>query len=232
MLTGAIVRMPAEDLVEMLAVAGFDFVLLDCEHGPADAGDVRRHVTVADAYGVHVLVRVGEHDPRLATRALDQGAAGVVVPHVDGRADAEAAVRAAHYPPLGRRGFATYTRAGRFGTVDPSAHRARLTDETLVIGMIESPTGVREVSASLAVDGLDGYLVGPADLTTASGPEDPDLGTQIQCVHTAGRAAGAVRADIVSTPEAAVAARAEGCTLVIYNLTAVLMATFRELLRG
>lgn len=232
MLTGAIVRMPAEDLVEMLAVAGFDFVLLDCEHGPADAGDVRRHVTVADAHGVHVLVRIGENDPGLAARCLDQGAAGIVVPHVDGKADAEAAVRAAHYPPLGQRGFATYTRAGSFGTVEPRAHQARLAEETLVIGMIESPTGVREVASTLAAHGLDGYLVGPADLTAASGPGDPDLTTQVTAVHAAGRAAGAIRADIVSTPADAAAARAEGCTLVVYNLTAVLMSTFRELLRG
>ena len=80
--TGALVRMPAEELVEMLAVAGHDFVLIDCEHGPADVIALRTHLALADAHGLPVLVRPGEGEYRLAQRALDHGAAGVVAPHV------------------------------------------------------------------------------------------------------------------------------------------------------
>lgn len=98
-LLGVLLRMPNEELVEMAAVAGFDFVLIDCEHGPADVGALRHHIAFAAVHAVPVLVRVGEGEHALILRALDQGAEGVVAPHLDTVADAEAYVRAVHYPP-------------------------------------------------------------------------------------------------------------------------------------
>src|SRR4051794_3013421 len=85
---GALVRMPSEDLIDMLGVAGFDFVIVDCEHGPADVLALRRHITVADLHEMAALVRIGAGESALALRALDQGAQGIIAPHVD---DAESA---------------------------------------------------------------------------------------------------------------------------------------------
>ena len=82
-LLGVLLRIPAEELVEMCAVAGFDFVLIDCEHGPADLVPLRQHLAVTAAYAVPTLVRVGSAEPALALRALDAGAAGIVAPHID-----------------------------------------------------------------------------------------------------------------------------------------------------
>ena len=67
----------------MVAVSGFDFVLIDCEHGPADLIPLRQHIAAARLHGVEVLVRIGAHEPALALRVLDQGATGIVAPHVD-----------------------------------------------------------------------------------------------------------------------------------------------------
>ena len=117
-LMGVLLRMPGEELVEMAAVAGFDFVLVDCEHGPADVVALRQHVALAGVHRVPVVVRVGESDPGMILRALDQGAEGILAPHIDSAPDARALVSAAHYPPIGIRGFATYSRAGRFGQTD------------------------------------------------------------------------------------------------------------------
>ena len=117
---GVLLRMPSEELVEMLAVAGFDFILIDCEHGPADVSALRQHIAAAAMHGADVLVRVGEGEDALILRALDSGAAGVVVPHLDSLEQARDVVAAAHYPPRGRRGFATY---GRRGPTAPSAAR-------------------------------------------------------------------------------------------------------------
>ncbi len=172
-LLGVLLRVPGEELVEMAAVAGFDFVLIDGEHGPADVVELRRHVAFAQVHGVPSLVRVGSAEPALVLRALDAGAEGVVAPHVDTAEQARALVDSAHYPPVGHRGFATYGRSGRFGLADPREHQERLTDETLVIGMIESPLGVSQAEAVVAVEGLDGIMVGVADLaasTTTGGP--------------------------------------------------------------
>ena len=223
-LIGVLLRMPAEDLVEMVAVAGFDFVVIDCEHGPNEVTDLRRHIALADLHQVPVIVRVGSHEPALTLRALDQGAAGILAPHVDTRAQAEALVDAVHYPPVGHRGFATYSRVGGFGTVDPAAHQARMLGETLVVGMIESPDGVSRAADIVAVHGLDAIMIGTADLRASSSPATPEPADSIRAVNGVLATSGCWRMDIVNTREAAVAALEDGAELVVYNLTATLMA--------
>jgi 4-hydroxy-2-oxoheptanedioate aldolase len=222
--------MPSEELVEMLAVAGFDFILVDCEHGPADVAALRQHIAAAAMHGADVLVRVGEGEDALILRALDSGAAGVVVPHLDSADQARDVVAAAHYPPRGRRGFATYGRAGSYGTVTGPEHKARLAEETLVIGMIESPLAVSSVQKIAAVKGLDGLLLGAADLAASSGPGDPSVPESRAKVNAALASAGLLRLDLVGDAAAAMAAYADGAQMVAYNLTQALMAQFSALL--
>ncbi|MDU0366737.1 aldolase/citrate lyase family protein [Microbacterium sp. KSW4-17] len=228
-LIGALLRMPAEELTEMLAVAGFDFVLIDAEHGPADVIALRQHIAVATMHGVPVIVRVGEDDPGAILRVLDQGAQGVLVPHIDDAAAAAAVVAAAHYPPVGTRGFATYSRAGRFGETAPEDHRDWYLRNTLVLGMIESPAGVSAAAAIAAAPGLDGIMIGPADLAASTGPDDLPLPEATAVVNRAVAAAGKMRMDIVGTPAAAAAAFDDGARLVVYNLASSLMTHLRGL---
>ncbi|SDD12024.1 HpcH/HpaI aldolase family protein [Auraticoccus monumenti] len=227
-LLGVLLRLPSEDLLEMAAVSGFDFVLIDCEHGPADVVELRRHVTVAQLHGVDVLVRTGSDEPALVLRALDQGAAGVVAPHTDDPATATRLVDSVRYPPHGHRGFATYTRAGDFGRVPAAEHRERAA-QALVIGMIESPDGVRAVDAVLDVPGLDGLMVGAADLAASRTGDDPPLQECLDTVHRAVAAHGALRMDIVLTPEQASASFGAGAQLVVYNTAEVLMRHLAQL---
>jgi 4-hydroxy-2-oxoheptanedioate aldolase len=227
---GVLLRMPSEELVEMLAVAGFDFILIDCEHGPADVAALRQHIAAAAMHGADVLVRVGEGEDALILRALDSGAAGVVVPHLDSVEEARDVVAAAHYPPLGRRGFATYGRAGSYGAVSGPDHKARLSEETLVIGMIESPLAVSAVDKIVAVDGLDGIMLGAADLAASSGPGDLSVPDSRARVNAALASAGSLRLDLVGDAEAAAAAYADGAQMVAYNLTQALMTRFAALL--
>lgn len=222
-LLGVLLRMPTEELLEMCAVTGFDFVLLDGEHGPLDLGLLRTHVVLAERHGMRVLVRIGVGEPASVLRVLDVGVDGVVGPHVDSPEQARALVDAAHYPPLGHRGFASYGRGGRFGQVPATEHLARAQQDTLVIGMVEAPEGVAQVSDIVAVPGLDGIMVGPADLRIASGPDDPDVDTAIEQVHAASAEAGKVRMDIVSGAAQAVRSRQQGAQLVVYNFTHTLM---------
>ncbi|SDT37300.1 HpcH/HpaI aldolase family protein [Microlunatus soli] len=226
---GALVRMPSEDVIEMLGVAGFAFLIIDCEHGPADVVALRRHITVADLHGMPVLVRIGEGENALALRALDQGAQGIIAPHVDDAADAAALVRAVHYPPYGQRGFATYPRAGRFGTVPAEDHRRAARETTLVIAMLESPTAVDNTEAILNTPGIDGYLIGAADLAAASGPDDPPVPEAIAEIRRRAAQIGSIRTDLVGDARAARDARAAGAGLIVYNLTQALMGFFGEL---
>lgn len=228
-LIGALLRMPSEELVEMLAVAGFDFVLIDCEHGPADIVPLRQHIAVASAHGVPVVVRVGESDRGQILRVLDQGAEGILAPHLDTVGDAADLIDASLYPPVGTRGFATYSRAGRFGRVDAEAHRDWWLKNTLVLGMIESPLGVNNVEAIVATPRIDGVMVGPADLAASSGPDDAPLPESITRVHTALANADSLRVDIIGTRAAADASFAAGANLVVYNLASSLLAHLQHL---
>lgn len=230
-LIGGLIRMPSEELVEMMAVAGHDFVLIDCEHGPADLGALRHHIALADAHGMPVLVRPGEREPTFVQRALDQGAAGIVAPHIDDAVGAEELVRWCHYPPRGRRGFATYTRTGRFGEVSPEQHE-QASQDTVVIAMLESPAGVAGAAQVLAVPGVDGYLVGTGDLSQtlrASTGRQPNLEQSLESVHTVGATAGSIRCDIVSSAEQAEVSIRQGADVIVYNVAAVLMGTLRDL---
>jgi len=231
-LLGVLLRMPAEELVEMAAVAGFDFILIDTEHGPADVVALRQHIALASIHGVPVIVRVAEHDTAQVLRILDQGAQGIVAPHLDSAADAAAVVDAAMYPPVGSRGFATYSRAGRFGLTPPEEHSRWFLEHTLLIGMVESPAGVAAVGEIVATPRLDGILVGPADLAASTGPEDPPVGESIAAVHAELARSGALRMDIVGTRTAAAESFAAGAGLVVVNLAHALMAELRGFVTG
>jgi len=227
-LIGALLRMPGEELVEMVAIAGYDFVLVDCEHGPADLIALRQHIAVAQLHSTPVIVRIGEGDHGMVLRALDQGAQGIVAPHLDSAADAAALVAATHYPPLGQRGFATYSRVGRFGEIDPSHHREWFLANTLLIGMIESPHGVAAAADIIRTPGIDGIMIGPADLAASSSAHDLPVQVAAAQVNAQLVEAGRLRMDIVNTAAAASGAFADGAQLVVYNLTHVLMEHLRR----
>lgn len=227
-LLGGLLRIPSETLVEMAGVAGLDYLVIDCEHGPADLAALQMHLQAADAHQIPVLVRVGENEPALILRALDLGAEGVIVPHVDTAEQARRCVEAAHYPPRGQRGFATYSRAGRFGR-GIAEHLAAAAKTTMLIPMLETPLACGNAREILDVPGVDTVLVGPADLSVAmgeTGPGEPRVRAEIDRVVRAAEQGGHPLMTIVSSTEQAASAPPG---LVLYNLTHILMDTLRGL---
>ncbi|MFF3831875.1 HpcH/HpaI aldolase/citrate lyase family protein [Streptomyces sp. NPDC002458] len=228
-LRGALLRLPSETLVEMAGVAGFDYVVIDCEHGPADTALLQQHLTAAAAQGTDVLVRVGSAEPALALRCLDLGAAGLIFPHVDSHEDAARAVAASHYPPWGERGFATYSRAGRFGTVTAADHVAA-SRETLVVAMVETRRACEDAEAILGTEGVDAVLVGPADLAVDCGFPGAGVVEGLTArAHDAARAHKRAVMTIVPSLDAGRTAERQGAQLVLYNMAHVLMDTMRAL---
>ena len=229
-LLGPLLRMPNETLIELSGYVGLDFVIVDTEHGPSDQIPLGAHLTAASGAGLGTLVRVGH--PGEILRVLDLGADGIIAPHIGSVEQARELVAAAHYPPRGSRGFATYSRAGRHGLATAAEHLAKAT-ETLVIAMIEDGHGVGAAADIAAVDGIDGLFVGPADLAVALGhPGDlghPDVVAAIAAVHAAARAAG--KTVVAITADAAGARRLldTGATVIIYNALAALGALFTGL---
>jgi len=154
-------------LCEMMTHAGFDWLVIDMEHTAIGVADQFQMIQVIELAGGIPLVRVGANDPLLIKRALDAGAHGVVVPMVNSVADAEAAVQAVYYPPRGKRG-AGLSRAQTYG-LGFQAYKEKADLETVLIVQIEHIDAARNLEAILQVDGVDGFIVGPYDLSGSMG---------------------------------------------------------------
>lgn len=166
-LIGTWVKLPAVDGVELLAAAGFDFLVLDMEHSPLDTLTVHNLLGAARGCGVLALVRVPDRGASTIGRVLDSGAAGVLVPHVDTTEEARAVVSAARFPPHGTRGYGPTVRAGGWGA-DPDGYRES-GERVAVVSQLESPEAIAAVGDIAAVPGLGALFVGPADLSVATG---------------------------------------------------------------
>src|SRR6476659_5202656 len=177
---GLVITAPGPALVEMSAAAGFDFAFLDGEHGGGETLELEHHVRAGESFGLPSVVRVGSHQPGEILRALDIGAAGIVVPHVNSKAEAEAIVKAAHYPPIGRRGLATTTRAGRHSFANLKDHLRSAQENTLIAVQVEDPEAIEHVEEIASVPYIDCVFMGPSDFSLGLGfPGESDHPTVV-----------------------------------------------------
>lgn len=209
---GTWVKIPAVEIMELVALAGFDFAVIDLEHSPIGLETAYQLIGTARQSGVAPIVRVPELGGGLVARVLDAGAEGIMVPHVDTVEEARAAVSAVRFPPLGSRGVGATSRAGAWGALPRAEYLRYGQQEVVLIAQIESAVGARNAGAIAAVNGVDALLVGAADLSVSEGrtESDPAVVALIALVVEAGRAAGipvgnAGGADVASV-RAAVAA--------------------------
>ena len=153
--------------VEVIAGAGFDWILLDTEHSPNDLENLLTQLQAAAPYPAHPVVRVPWNDMVTIKRVLDIGAQSLLVPYVSTRKEAESAVAFTRYPPAGARGVAGTTRATRFGRIAGYAKRAH--EELCVLVQVETQAALDNLEAICAVEGVDGVFIGPADLHASLG---------------------------------------------------------------
>ena len=158
---------PGSFVTEALAGAGFDWLLLDTEHSPADVLTVLPQLQAAAAYNVSAVVRPAANDPVLIKRLLDCGAQSLLIPYVQSVAEAEAAVAAVRYPPEGIRGVAGLTRASRFGRVPGYAKHAA--EEICLLVQVDTKKSLDAIEDIAAVEGVDGIFIGPGDLSASLG---------------------------------------------------------------
>ena len=152
---------------EILANAGFEWIAIDIEHTDIDITSLTDLLRAMHGRGAAPVARVATNGIMDIRRALDVGAAGVLVPFVNSAEQARQAVAAAKYPPMGVRGF-SFSRANNWGT-DFADDARSANDETAVIVMIESKQGVENVEEIVAVDGVDALFIGPYDLSGSYG---------------------------------------------------------------
>ena len=154
-------------LAEAAGHAGFDFAVIDMEHGPLDLGDVVHLLQAVGGTRLVPVVRVPWNDTVMIKRVLDAGATTVLVPFVQNADEARAAAQACRYPPEGVRGMAGMSRATRFGTVPNYFTTANAGISVIV--QLETLAAVAELEAIAAVPGVDGLFLGPADLSGSMG---------------------------------------------------------------
>ncbi|MBE7211367.1 MAG: HpcH/HpaI aldolase/citrate lyase family protein [Gluconacetobacter diazotrophicus] len=153
---------------EICAGAGFDFLVVDAEHGPNDLRSTRAILQVLAAYGSHPVVRLPVGEPWMLKQYLDIGVRTVLIPMVDTPEQAAALAAAVRYPPDGIRGLASpVVRASGYDRRPDYVHRAN--DETCLLVQIETAEGLSNLDAIAAVPGIDGLFVGPADLSASLG---------------------------------------------------------------
>lgn len=192
---GVSITFPAPELAEMLGQAGFDWIMIDAEHGSHDPLSVYEMSLACELHGLTPIVRPQVNSSDVILRYLDRGAMGVQVPHVNTKEEAEAAVRACRFHPKGDRGLGGGRKSYGLST---SEYVAASNAETLVCVQIEHMEGVRNLDEILTVDGVDVFFVGPSDLSQSMGypgqrdhPEVQRVLTEVfDKIHAAGKASG------------------------------------------
>ena len=162
-------EMRTEEIAYVLAAAGFDFFVVDTEHGSADMETIQRVCRAARSAGIAPLVRVTEIGYALIARTLDAGALGLMVPHVETVDDARTIVRCAKYPPVGERGFGLRSAVTDYSGASVPDAIAWSNAETMIMAQVESQRCLDHLDEIAAVPGIGVLLVGPTDLSISLG---------------------------------------------------------------
>ncbi len=203
---GSWMSMAHVSIAEILASAGYDWVVIETEHTAIDVSEVLRLIVAIEGRGSVPLVRLAWNDPIQAKAVMDSGAAGVLVPMVNSKADAELAVQTIKYPPMGSRGVGLARAQGYGVTLNEYVRNANR--DSLLMVQIEHIDAVKNIDEILSVPGVDGTFIGPYDLSLSMGLagqlDHPDVETAKQRVLEATNSRGLVPGIHLVHPDTAV----------------------------
>lgn len=208
-LFGTWVKLPTHETLEMLAFAGFDYVVLDAEHAPLTLDTIYRLIAHAQALGLGALVRVPDQASNDFQRLLDCGADGLLVPRVRDVAEARRAMSRMVFSPQGARGLGITSRAGRWGTVTLDDYVRRGQEQVLRCPQFEDRQVLEDPGAVLDVDGVNAAFIGMGDLSLTTGLPASDPGLQalvdglLAACRDRGMPCGAAAADAAAAQRAA-----------------------------
>jgi 2-keto-3-deoxy-L-rhamnonate aldolase RhmA len=219
---GCSVMFPSPQVVEMLGYAGFDWVLIDCEHGSASLADVELMAMAADAAGITPIARPKTNASSDIQSVMDRGVMGVQVPHINSAEDARRAVAAVKFGPGAARGLAAGTRPDSWGLgARMPEFTAAANAQSLVCAQLEHAEAIRNIDEILAVDGIDVFFIGPSDLSQSMGfPGDPTAPPVARAIEeTLARIVAAGRTPgMPATAETVGEAVARGCRYIYTHL--------------
>ncbi len=233
---GVSVMIPSPQIVEMVGRLGFDWVLLDCEHGTLTLETLELMIMAAEASGITPIVRPETREADAILRVMDRGAMGVQVPHINTAADARRVVEAVKYHPVGNRGLAAGTRPSNYGFgLAMKEYVAAANRETLVCVQLEEAEALRNIDEIVRVEGVDVFFVGPSDLSQSLGyPGQADAPQVKQAIDDALAAIVAAGKMPGSTGNSAsiVDYMSKGCLYLYTHLPRLLAAGSAEFMRA
>lgn len=166
---GLFVQFPLPQLVEAIGLQGYDFLVLDMEHGHFGFDQLSSLIIAAEATEATAMVRVPDHEDSTILKTMDMGPLGIVVPNINTAEEAQNAVRAGKYSPAGTRGACPWVRAAGYNAKDWNAYLDWANKETMVVLTIESKEGVENIDEILQVPGIDAIMVGAFDMAQSLG---------------------------------------------------------------
>jgi len=170
---GTIITRYAPDIVELCGAIGFDFVMIDCEHGPMNLDQVEHMVRAGESFGITPIARIPDHSESTILRYLDRGLQGIIVPHINSGEEAAAVARAARYFPDGYRGMGS-GRAHDYGIGTTREESTKwVNSQLLVIPMVEDVEAIKNLDDILKVEGADVLHVAASDLGQSLGNPGP-----------------------------------------------------------
>ena len=234
---GTYVRHPDTGIAEILCYLGFDFLLFDGEHAPIGEKELENLARVCELTGVTSIARVPSNRPWMIGRHLDTGIQGIQVPMVNSAAEAETAVRAAKYAPLGTRGLAG-ARAANYGQLLPFSYPAHITKsnaESLVILQVETPASIDALPEIVKIPEIDVIFIGPTDLSLSLGHPGDFKHPEVQAafariigiVEGSGKALGVLAANT----EASLEWKARGARYIMSVFEAIMGPAIRGYLK-
>lgn len=222
MVLGPFCKLTDPSVYEALGLAGFDFAIIDMEHGPISYETAQELIRACELAGVCPVVRVPKNEEHYILRALDIGAHGVEVPEINTRGQAEALAEAARYFPRGRRGLCRYVRAAGYSSIPSSEYIPQANGNVTIIAHLEGKEGIENLDEILAVDGIDVIFVGPYDLSQSFGipgeVHSPLLIEKMASIVERARARGKAVGTFVETVDDAKSWIARGIAYVAYSV--------------
>jgi 4-hydroxy-2-oxoheptanedioate aldolase len=224
-------------LAELIGLAGFDYCMLDAEHGGVSPSDAANFVRACELTDMTPLVRVGQRDAKLVLQYMDSGMLGVMMPGLETADDVRALVAAVKYPPLGRRGLGMVRAADyMLGDFRQADYVAFANEQTLVWPQFEDPKLLPVLPAWAAVPGVDGIVIGPRDLSMAmghyDGPEHAEVQRVIDEVIVALNRAGVPAGITAATGEAARKQLQRGARILLNAVPSLIQSGAREFREG
>lgn len=228
--------LPSPSVINVLGESGLDFIVIDMEHGPISFETAENMIRAAEICDCTPLIRVPKNDESDVLRALDIGAHGVVIPHIETVDDRQQAIAHIKYPPLGHRGLSMFTRAGKYDPEDATLHTARENIDTLSVLMVEGKTGIANLESIIQDDSLDVVFFGLCDISQSLGYpgqiDHPEVKKYVtECVAKA-RSFGVATGAFTSKAEMLPWFKQIGIQFITYSLdTTELCRSFKSVVR-